>query len=566
MNIAKCNCGSAENHNRRDNKYIRAINNSPNKRYDIFEDRTPLNESWKNPEYEGMTLNQLLNKIRKEYKEQTGQKLPEKDRIRRVKDPKTNKIVEKTVSGCAPIREGVCPVKPDTKIEDFKPLIDWFAKRHVKVVRIDIHRDEGHIDPETNERIYNNHAHIIFDWMLHEPVEFVNPKTNKKQVQKAGTSVKLNKQDMSEMQTVLADALGMERGDPKEKTGAEHLSTIEFRLKKTVETLKKLEEKNAQLEKNNENVLEDFRSTYQSVQAIGFNNVLLFDGAVDTTKDIVKPTEKEWELRDKLEAAANQDTSKMTRGELEQDQKELIFLSYDVGKATSRLYSELEKIAGNIPKLSLSPTRQRKMLAREAELEQKVTDAQAEAQKAVEAAKKAQAAAVAAAQSEARRAKDAAARAEAEAKKRISAAQKREQAAAELEKQYADLYENLEQRVSEAKVEGQNEGRGIQQEQWMAWKRSTHDPIVAERNRLRKEVSDLGTQLSKTQQQLEESERDHYNQAVRTAKTLIRKWGPAAFEKADLDYDITTFESWQTAKKELKRELQNDMSGGIKMR
>lgn len=252
INIEKCNVYKAEKHNGRDQAYIDAVNKSKNKTYSIFADMTPTNKTWRNPDerYQDKSLVQLLNDIRKEVKEKTGQKLQEKDRIRKVKDKKTGEFKEKIIPGSSPIREGVCPIKEDTKIEDFKPVIDWLAERHVKVIRIDIHNDEGHVDVETKERKYNRHAHLIFDWMLHENLMGKDPKTGKEKViQKAGTSVKLNKQDMSELQTVLADALGMERGESKEVTGAEHLKALEFRLQETAKDVERLEKKNEDLKK-----------------------------------------------------------------------------------------------------------------------------------------------------------------------------------------------------------------------------------------------------------------------------------------------------------------------------
>lgn len=54
---------------------------------------------------------------------------------------------------------------------------------------------------------------------------------------------------MSELQTVLADALGMERGESKEVTGAEHLKALEFRLQETAKDVERLEKKNEDLKK-----------------------------------------------------------------------------------------------------------------------------------------------------------------------------------------------------------------------------------------------------------------------------------------------------------------------------
>ena len=570
INIEKCNVYKAEKHNGRDQAYIDAVNKSKNKTYSIFADMTPTNKTWRNPDerYQDKSLVQLLNDIRKEVKEKTGQKLQEKDRIRKVKDKKTGEFKEKVIPGSSPIREGVCPVKEDTKIEDFKPVIDWLAERHVKVIRIDIHNDEGHVDIETKERMYNRHAHVIFDWMLHEDVEYKDPKTGETRIQKAGTSVKLNQKDMSELQTILAVALGMERGESKEVTGAEHLKALEYRLQETAKDLERLTKKNEVLKKKNEDLQiqrrEELLKSCIDLQSVGQNNVQQFDRTLLLANGAVPPTNQEKQNRDSLERESNRELSDLTQEELIKENSLLHNLNDLTYWAIDRIGKKIIEIANNIPKLSIFSSRQREIIAREAALEQKVADAQSEAEKAVKQAKIDKKTAIAAAQEEARLAKEAAAKAETEAKKRSTAALTKEQAARDELKKYEDLKANLEQRIADAKEESKKEGAHIQHQKWVKWKKETHDPIVAERNELKDKVSSLETQLAATskdltdtKEALEESIRDHTAQAVETAKTLIRKWGSDMFENAGLDdYDITEFNSWQTAKKELQQERQ----------
>lgn len=45
-----------------------------------------------------------------------------------------------------------------------------------------------------------------------------------------GKTVKIDAEVCKEMQTVLAESLGMERGTPKEDTGIEGLSAIEYKV------------------------------------------------------------------------------------------------------------------------------------------------------------------------------------------------------------------------------------------------------------------------------------------------------------------------------------------------
>jgi hypothetical protein len=476
INIEKCNVYKAEKHNGRDQAYIDAVNKSKNKTYSIFADKTPTNVTWRNPDerYKDRTLVQLLNDIRKEVKEKTGQKLQEKDRIRKVKDKKTEEFREKIIPGSSPIREGVCPVKEDTKIEDFQPVIDWLAERHVKVIRIDIHNDEGHVDVETKERKYNRHAHLIFDWMLHEDLKGKDPKTGKEKViQKAGTSVKLGKTDMSELQTVLADALDMERGESKEVTGAEHLKALEYRLQETAKDVERLEKKNEDLKKENEDLKEQKREelslSCSNLQKVGRHNVIQFDRTILLANGAVPPTQQEQEARDSLDEESKRDLSEMTQEQLIKEDAALRKLIDRTFKAIDRIGKKIIEIASNVPKLSFFSSRQREIIAREAAMEQKVADTQSEAEKAVEKAKTDQKTAIAAAQQaanakvaaakeEARLAKEEAAKAETEAKKRSTAALNKEQEAKKEVEKYKGFNVNFEQQIADAKTAAKREG------------------------------------------------------------------------------------------------------------
>ena len=232
INFARCNCGSAQAHNERKAEYLEALERSGKKTYDIFHDRTATNLHWTNPAYAGKSLEQILQDCRERYTASTGQAPQEQDRVRKVKDKKTGLYKEVTTAGWSPIREGVCPVKENTQLSDFNPLIKHLAAKGVRVISIDIHRDEGHTDPLTGERKYNYHAHVIADWTDHI----------------TGKTAKLNNADMSEVQTVLADALGMERGESKEVTGKDHLTPAQQREKAAAKHTAQLEAKAAQLQ------------------------------------------------------------------------------------------------------------------------------------------------------------------------------------------------------------------------------------------------------------------------------------------------------------------------------
>lgn len=211
IHIKPCNTGSAEAHNRRDKAYLERLDASGKKTYDIFRDETHLNSSWTNPAYRGRSLDQVLQDLRKEVKEKTGRAMQDK---------------------ATPIREGVCPILPTTRLSDFQPVVDWYAAHGAAVISIDLHHDEGHTDPLTGERKHNHHAHVIVDYIDH----------------RTGRSVKLTKEDISELQGVVAKALHMERGTSKAETGAEHLAAQEYREKKAGENAARLEAKAAELQ------------------------------------------------------------------------------------------------------------------------------------------------------------------------------------------------------------------------------------------------------------------------------------------------------------------------------
>ena len=114
--------------------------------------------------------------------------------------------------------------------------MSWLADKGITVISIDLHHDEGHADPLTDDFLPNHHAHIIVDWMDHA----------------TGKSIKLNANDCKEMQTVLAESLGMERGTPKEDSGIEGLNAIEYKEKMARENNRRLTAENAVLETKNE--------------------------------------------------------------------------------------------------------------------------------------------------------------------------------------------------------------------------------------------------------------------------------------------------------------------------
>ena len=224
VNIKPCNIGSSEAHNRRTTEYLANI------RKEKFYIRTDLmagNETWVSPDFGEATLTDRYNQIASMVKEKTGRAMQTKDRERVNK--KTGKVT--IFRGSTPLKEGVVVIKESTTMEQLQRFCKVCNERWgVTALQVFIHRDEGHYGIPGDNATWkpNLHAHIVWDWMNHD----------------TGKSYKLDEKAMSEMQTVLAECLDMERGTSKEITGKEHLERMDFILAK-----QKLEAKRAKAEK-----------------------------------------------------------------------------------------------------------------------------------------------------------------------------------------------------------------------------------------------------------------------------------------------------------------------------
>ncbi len=212
INIKPCNTGSSEEHNRRRAEYLARINKD---RLYIRTDLMASNEAWVAPELDNNSLSDRYNQIAAMVKEKTGRAMQTKDREKVNK--KTGKVT--IVRGSTPLKEGVVVINENTTMEQLHHFCEVCKERWgITPLQVFIHRDEGHYinpqDPATWKP--NLHAHIVWDWMNHE----------------TGKSCKLDEKAMSEMQTVLAECLEMERGTSKEVTGKKHLERTDFIIAK----------------------------------------------------------------------------------------------------------------------------------------------------------------------------------------------------------------------------------------------------------------------------------------------------------------------------------------------
>ena len=166
----------------------------------VIKDLTQNDEHWVNPRYEGKTLADIRNEIAERYHAHVGQKMQAK---------------------AVPIREAVIVIKPDTTMADLQLLAKQFEKEFgIKCIQIHIHRDEGFSKTDPDPSNLNLHAHFVADW-THDN----------------GTSLRLNPQDTSRMQTIGAECLKMERGS---SSNVKHLNAIQYKEKKALENISSL--------------------------------------------------------------------------------------------------------------------------------------------------------------------------------------------------------------------------------------------------------------------------------------------------------------------------------------
>ncbi|MCR9252075.1 MAG: plasmid recombination protein [bacterium] len=222
------------------------IHNERLKEFDyVRKDLSHLNVSWKIDSIENR-----LTLIKSRYFESVGQKMQSKS---------------------TPIREGVFLIKPGTTMQDCKSMSDELeSKFGIKAFQIHLHRDEGHYNAETKEWKPNLHGHILFDWTD------IN----------TGKSIKLNKNDMAKVQTIVAESLGMERGVSSDKV---HLNSLQYKSTKLQTELEQLKEhfkklgeirkelKNAastKLEKNKLGLV-NIDKTIQNIESLMLENKML---------------------------------------------------------------------------------------------------------------------------------------------------------------------------------------------------------------------------------------------------------------------------------------------------
>ncbi|MGN8382826.1 mobilization protein [Helicobacter pylori] len=142
----------------------------------------------------------------------------------------------------------VVNIKTNTTMSDLEKLAEHFESKYgFQCYQIAIHRDEGYMD-ENNQPHINHHAHMEFITL--------NKENGKNMMRKAYLSPK----KFADMQTEIAQILGMERGTDKRVSGTERIEPRKYAQIKNKEC-KELEAKEKEL-----NTLKFYRHELEKVQ------------------------------------------------------------------------------------------------------------------------------------------------------------------------------------------------------------------------------------------------------------------------------------------------------------
>ena len=163
----------------------------------------------------------------------------------------------------------VCNIKPDTTMDDLKRLAQHFNDKYgFQCYQIAIHRDEGHRDEDGKKQI-NHHAHL----------EFVTLDKNTG----INRQRELTPQKLRELQSEVAEILGMQRGIDKRISKAERIEPRKYAKQKetekktTKQAINDLNKKIREIEKQQREALKEADNAFQAERKrmIEANNALV---------------------------------------------------------------------------------------------------------------------------------------------------------------------------------------------------------------------------------------------------------------------------------------------------
>lgn len=192
----------------------------------VFSDDTKNNTSWISS-----TIAEKQKEIEKYCKQLSGRKLQK---------------------NAQPIREAVVNLYAGHTLADLHKLSEELKGSFgMDCFQIYIHKDEGLKDKEGFK--INYHAHMLFRF----------------QDMKTGKTLRLNKTDLSKIQSLVAESLGMERGELKENTNRERLEPIEYKRKQEELKFNTLQEQNKVLEQKKNNVKNRIKELRERFKEMG---------------------------------------------------------------------------------------------------------------------------------------------------------------------------------------------------------------------------------------------------------------------------------------------------------
>lgn len=176
--------------------------------------------------------------------------------------------------------EAVINLEAHHTLKDVEKINEYLEQKHgLRAVQSSIHRDEGHINDDGKPE-YNLHAHVVYCNLDQEG------KTILKGLEKA---------DFRDLQSFVAEALEMTRGQSADITNAKHKTPQEFRYEKTLATNKDLKTEIAQLREQ----LKDrgaTRSEYAELEQLNKElkeQIKAKDLTIDQLKDQVSTIERD---------------------------------------------------------------------------------------------------------------------------------------------------------------------------------------------------------------------------------------------------------------------------------
>lgn len=288
----------------------------------VRKELTPQNQTWKSGDFPG--IDEQHAKINADYLAAHGKKMH---------------------ANATPIREAVVVIQEDTTMQQLLAACAKCREKFgIEVMQIYTHKDEGHTAEDGTWKP-NLHAHIVFNWYNFD----------------THTTHKLSRQDMSEMQTLFAECLNMERGESSDR---KHLNAIQQKNKAEAAKLQHLQE---QIQQQTAQHKSDLQQQCKDLRSSGTATVKAFDYLCGFAA--VKPTQKQQEFRDNLDQEC--------RRELPTENKALALhaqaLRYNLMNtinAVRDIGKKIQELASRIPLLK------RRRLSHEAKLENAVTEAE----------------------------------------------------------------------------------------------------------------------------------------------------------------------------------------------